>query len=135
MQRWAIAFLTVLTIGLASTAVFAESSKLKRPPDVDLDPERGMTFGRIPKTSFDGRMYGPLKQGLRSRTMDSTIDPYNSVLQTDRYEPHTGKIRNSLTDTVRSMRRNEELRRTNNDEDRRNPSKAISNLNKKDKDD
>src|SRR3954462_5911635 len=27
------------------------------PPDVDLDPDRAMSFGRMPKTSFDRRVF------------------------------------------------------------------------------
>lgn len=86
-------------------------SRLKRPPDVDLDPDRGMTFGRLPKTSFDRRVFESTKQALGSQVMDPSIDPYNSVVRSSRYEPGTGKIRDSLTDKVREIRRREEASR------------------------
>jgi hypothetical protein len=81
------------------------------PPDVDLDPDRGMSFGRLPKTSFDRRVFDPMKKALTSRAMDPAIDPYNPVVRPSRYEPATGKIRDSYTDQVRDMRRDEEARR------------------------
>ena len=81
------------------------------PPDVDLDPDRGMSFGRLPRTSFDRRVFDPMKKALTSQAMDPAIDPYNSVVRPSRYEPATGRIRDSYTDQVREMRRDEEARR------------------------
>jgi hypothetical protein len=98
----------VVTLPAASSA---GSRRLQPPPDVDLDPDRSMSFGRLPRTSFDQRVFGPLKQSLGSKAMDPAIDPYNPVVRPSRYEPGTGKIRDSLTDKVREMRRAEEARR------------------------
>jgi hypothetical protein len=81
------------------------------PPDVDLDPDRGMSFGRLPKTSFDRRVFDPMKKAFTSQAMDPAIDPYNPVVRPSRYEPATGRIRDSYTDQVRDMRRDEEARR------------------------
>ena len=81
------------------------------PPDVDLDPDRGMSFGRLPKTSFDRRVFDPMKKSLTSQAMDPEIDPYNPVVKPSRYEPGTGRIRDSYTDKVRELRRDEEARR------------------------
>jgi hypothetical protein len=81
------------------------------PPDVDLDPDRGMSFGRLPKTSFDRRVFEPMKRSLTSQAMDPAIDPYNPVVRPSRYEPGTGKIRDSYTDQLREVRRREEQSR------------------------
>lgn len=109
-RRLAALALVIAAIALPATG-FAGPRRLQPPPDVDLDPDRGMTFGRLPRTSFDHRVFGPLKQSLGSKAMDPSIDPYNPVVKPNRYEPGTGKIRGSLTDKVREMRRAEEARR------------------------
>lgn len=92
-----------------STALAGSGSSL--PPDVDLDPDRGMSFGRLPKTSFDRRVFDPMKKSLTSQVMDPSVDPWNPVVRPSRYEPGTGKIRDSYSDKVRQMRRDEEARR------------------------
>jgi len=106
-----LALAAVVAILASPAPAAAGSRRLQPPPDVDLDPERGMSFGRLPRTSFDQRVFSPLKQSLGSRVMDSSIDPYNPAVRPSRYEPGTGKIRDSLTDKVREMRRTEEARR------------------------
>jgi len=111
IEFW-VAALAVATVCLAAPAT-ARAGSSSLPPDVDLDPDRGMTFGRLPKTSFDRRVFDPMKKSLTSQAMDPAIDPYNPVIKSSRYEPGTGKIRDSLTDKVREMRRNEETARKN----------------------
>ncbi|MEW6269073.1 MAG: hypothetical protein AB1689_07205 [Thermodesulfobacteriota bacterium] len=115
MKSWIRTTLAVAAFAVASVALpatgLAGPRRLQPPPDVDLDPERGMSFGRLPRTSFDQRVFSPLKQSLGSKAMDPAIDPYNPVVRPSRYEPGTGKIRDSLTDKVREMRRAEEARR------------------------
>jgi hypothetical protein len=110
IELW-VAAMALATVCLAPVTALAGSSSL--PPDVDLDPDRGMTFGRLPKTSFDRRVFDPMKKSLTSQAMDPAIDPYNPVIKSSRYEPGTGKIRDSLTDKVREMRRTEETARKN----------------------
>jgi hypothetical protein len=95
---------------------WAGPRRLQRPPDVEIDPDRWMTFGRLPKTSFDRRVFGAMQQALDSRVMDPAIDPYNQVFRPNRYEPGSGKIRDSLTDKVREIRRAQEARRTRREE-------------------
>lgn len=101
--------LVLATLVLTPGAVRAGTGSL--PPDVDLDPDRGMSFGRLPKTSFDRRVFDPMKKALTSQAMDPAIDPYNPVVRPSRYEPGTGRIRDSYTDKVREIRREEEARR------------------------
>lgn len=107
--RDAARLLALATLLLAPGVARAGSGSL--PPDVDLDPDRGMSFGRLPKTSFDRRVFDPMKKALTSQAMDPAIDPYNPVVRPSRYEPGTGRIRDSYTDQVREMRRDEEARR------------------------
>ena len=104
----ALAMLAALAVA-SSSAVAGGRSSL--PPDVDLDPDRGMSFGRLPKTSFDRRVFDPMKKSLTSQAMDPSIDPYNPVVRPSRYEPGTGKIRDSYTDKLREIRRREEQSR------------------------
>ena len=99
-------------IAVAAGDALAGSRRLTPPPDVELDPDRWMTFGRLPKTSFDRRVFDPMTQALGSRVMDPSVDPYNPVMRPNRYEPGTGKIRDSLTDKVRQIRRAQEARRS-----------------------
>lgn len=107
--RDAARLLALVTLLVAPGVARAGSGSL--PPDVDLDPDRGMSFGRLPKTSFDRRVFDPMKKALSSQAMDPAIDPYNPVVRPSRYEPATGRIRDSYTDQVREMRRDEEARR------------------------
>ena len=96
----------VLTVATAS----AGSGTL--PPDVDLDPDRGMTFGRLGKSRLPSQITAPFKQSTRSAgSRDPAIDPYNLLPDSGRYDPSTGKIRGGLSDTVRQMRRREDLAR------------------------
>jgi len=115
LRALALAMATLATVALTAAPGFAGSRRLQPPPDVDLDPDRGMTFGRLPKTSFDRRVFDPMTQALGSRVIDPSIDPYNSVIKPNRYEPGTGKIRDSLTDKVREIRRAQESRRSRRD--------------------
>jgi hypothetical protein len=94
---------------VSSSSAWAGGSGL--PPDVDLDPDRGMTFGRLGRTRLQGEVFEPTKDSLRSRVMDPSIDPFNSMLQSDRYEPSTGKIQGGLSDTLRDMRKRQETSR------------------------
>lgn len=107
--RDAAAALALAALLLVPRLAIAGSSSL--PPDVDLDPDRGMSFGRLPKTSFDRRVFDSTKKSLTSQAMDPTIDPYNPVVRPSRYEPGTGKIRDSYTDKLREIRRHEEAAR------------------------
>ena len=99
---------------VSSTSAWAGGSL---PPDVDLDPDRGMTFGRLGRTRLQGEVFEPTKDSLRSRVMDPSIDPYNSMLQADRYDPSTGKIQGGLTDTLRAMRRRQDAARGDSDDE------------------
>ena len=65
--RDAATLLALATILLAPGVARAGSGSL--PPDVDLDPDRGMSFGRLPKTSFDRRVFDPMKKALTSQAM------------------------------------------------------------------
>jgi hypothetical protein len=97
--------------GALPEEAFAGGKRLRPPASVSLHPDRGMTFGRYSKTSHDQRVFKPLNQGTRLPTMDPAIDPYNLNMRTSVYEPSTGQIRGSLTDTVRDMRRAQEASR------------------------
>jgi hypothetical protein len=94
---------------LSATGVRAAGNNT--PPDVRLDPDRGMTFDRIPKTTIDGGIYKPFKDSMKWRLMDPDHDPYRSMLQSERYDPSTGRIHGGLSDKVREMRRGAERRR------------------------
>lgn len=104
-----IGALALAALVVSPAVAGAQSRSL--PPDVDLDPDRGMSFSRLPKTSFDRRVFDPMKQSLTSRAMDPSIDPYNPVVKPSRYEPGSGKIRDSLTDKMRDIKRFEEASR------------------------
>lgn len=99
-SRRALAAL-VLTAGLHLVNPGASDGA---PPDVRVDPHRGMTFDSIPKTSIEGSIYQPFRDSMKWRLMDPEHDPYRSMLQSDVYDPATGKIKGGLTDKVRRMR-------------------------------
>ena len=110
MRRFLSFAAPILLLVVAATGVYAGSNSL--PPDVDLDPERGMTFGRLGKTRLPNQITAPFKQGTRSAgSRDPAIDPYNLVPDGGRYDPSSGKIRGGLSDKVRQMRRREDLAR------------------------
>lgn len=83
----------------------ARSKRLRPPPDVTVDRDRGMTFRRLSKTTHDQRLFKPLNQATRLPRMDSAIDPYDIVSHSGTYEPQTGVIRGSLSDKMRDLRR------------------------------
>jgi len=96
---------------LAMPAVALAGGRRHLPPDVDLDPDRGMPFDRYPKTAFDHRQLDTMKKALASKVMDPAIDPYTTIVKPSKYEPYTGQIRNSMTDALRDMRHNQDLAR------------------------
>jgi hypothetical protein len=116
MKRFVSGFARALVM-VALGASFASAGNLQPPPDVDLDPDRGMTFGRMPKTSLPGQIYGPTKQALRKRYMDPSVDPYMEMQSSGRYEPATGRISGSLTDARRTIKRREEASRSRKERD------------------
>jgi hypothetical protein len=120
IDRRGILVASMLLALLAAPSSGLAGGSRSLPPDVDLDPDRGMSFGRLPKTSFDRRVFDPMKRSLGSQAMDPSIDPYNPVARPSRYEPATGKIRDSLSDKLRDLRRNEEAaRKARSEESRR----------------
>jgi len=101
--------LASLGIALSGTACLARSKRLKPPPDVDLDPDRAMSFGRLSKSPFDRSISRPLTQAISPvLVMDPSVDPFNSVVKPSRYEPQTGEIRGGLVDRFREMAHLEE---------------------------
>lgn len=92
--------LAAATLALAAPAWAAGNT----PPDVRVDPHRGMTFESIPKTSIEGSIYKPFRDSMKWRLMEPEHDPYRSMLQSDVYDPATGKISGGLSDKVREMR-------------------------------
>ncbi len=89
---------------LAASRLVDPGASLGAPPDVRVDPHRGMTFDSIPKTSIEGSIYQPFRDSMKWRLMDPEHDPYRSMLQSEVYDPGTGKISGGLTDKVRRMR-------------------------------
>ena len=89
----------------------AWASGLQRPPGVDLDPDRGMTFSRLPGTTFDGKVFAPYRQVMRSAVMRPEVDPYRTLLEAPQYDPQTGKIRGFLSDQERVIQRHQDLSR------------------------
>ena len=52
-----------------------------------------------------------MKKSLTSHVMDPSVDPWNPGVRPTRLEPATGNNRDSYSDKVREMRRDEEVRR------------------------
>ena len=101
---FAAAALAALVLAPAGPAWAAGGTR--PPPDVRIDPDRGMTFERIPRTNIDGAIYQPFRESMRWRFMRPEIEPYNSVIdESGVYDPATGKIRGMLSDKVNEMRR------------------------------
>jgi hypothetical protein len=100
-----------LAASLTLPAIALAGQKFHRPPDVDLDPDRGMPFDRLPKKAFDGRELDTQKKLLTLHVMDPDIDPYSLLVKPSTYESATGQIRGSLTDEERAMRHEEDLER------------------------
>lgn len=104
-------FAALQLAALLATPAVGLAGARHRPPDVDFDLDRGMSFGRMPKTAFDPRVFDTMKKALNSRAMDPAIEPYTSAVRPSRYEPSTGRVRDSITDTLRNMRHDEEVSR------------------------
>jgi hypothetical protein len=102
---------TLQLAALLAVPAIALAGQHHLPPDVDLDPDRGMSFVRLPKTSFERRELEVMKKMLSSRAMDPAIEPYNSPIHSSRYDPSTGRIRDSINDNLREMRHNEDVAR------------------------
>jgi hypothetical protein len=107
-----LTLVTALGLSLSSVPAIARSKKLRPPPDVDLDPDRAMSFGRLSKNPFDRSVTRPFNQAISpALVMDSGVDPYSAVVRPSRYEPQTGEIRGGLIDKRREMLQREELDR------------------------
>jgi len=107
-----LTFLTTLGLSLSAVPSVAGSKKLRPPPDVDLDPDRAMSFGRLSKNPFDRSVSRPFNQAISpSLVMDPGVEPYSTVVKPSRYEPQTGEIRGGLVDKRREMAQREELDR------------------------
>jgi hypothetical protein len=102
---------TLQLAALLALPAIALAGQHHLPPDVDLDPDRGMSFVRLPKTSFERSDLEVMKKMLSSRAMDPTIEPYNSPIRSSRYDASTGRIRDSINDNLREMRHSEDVAR------------------------
>jgi hypothetical protein len=116
MKKLVLCLVASATALLMTDVVWAGGSTA---PQADLDPDRGMTFGRYPKIRIDSAVSTPMKQSSRYRAIDPAIDPYDSIVGSDRYDPQSGKIHGSLSDTLREMRRRQEMQRGSRDSRRR----------------
>ena len=104
-------FYAVLLVLLSlATPALARSNRLRPPPDVDLDPDRGMTFGRMSKITHDQKAFRSFNQATRPGVLDPAIDPY-SPLSKNQYDPDTGLVHGSLNDAAKAMRQNEDTSR------------------------
>lgn len=95
----------------APTGAVAGKHRLRPPPDVLLHPDRGMPFSRFQKQTHDQRSFKPFNQGTRPSVMDTAVDPYILGDRASYYDIRTGLIRNSITDNLHDMKRNEQMTR------------------------
>lgn len=100
--------LVVAAVLTAPTGALARDKRLRPPPDVLLHPDRGMPFSRFAKTTHDQRSFKPFNQGTRLPVMDASIDPYNLGAKPSYYDVRSGLVRNSITDNLHDMKRNEQ---------------------------
>ena len=105
-RRAAMVVATALLLALEARTASAGSStnKLKPPREVDLDPDRQMSFGRLSKAPFDKSLNQSYLQGTMLPTMDAEIEPYNWVVKPSRYDPQTGTIRGGIVEKAKEMR-------------------------------
>jgi len=102
----------LLSVAILSETALARSKRLRPPPDVDLDPDRAMSFGRLSKSPFDRSISHPISQSISpGLVMDPSVEPYASPIKPSRYEPQTGEIRGGLVDKRREMAQREEADR------------------------
>jgi hypothetical protein len=97
-----LAALALLALGLPRPAGAAD--KLKPPQEVDVDPDRLMSFGRLSKAPFDKSINQPYLQATNLPTMDQDVEPYNTVVKPSRYDPQTGTIRGGIVEKEKEMR-------------------------------
>jgi len=100
--RIVLAALSLLALGLPRPAVATD--KLKPPQEVDVDPDRLMSFGRLSKAPFDKSINLPYLQATNLPTMDPDVEPYNTVVKPSRYDPQTGTIRGGIVEKEKEMR-------------------------------
>jgi hypothetical protein len=105
-----ISFAVATAIGVSPMPALARSNRLRPPPDVDLDPDRGMTFGRMSKITHDQRAFRSFNQATRPGGVDPGADPYTPVSK-NQYDPDTGIVHGSLNDAARQMRQAEDASR------------------------
>lgn len=104
----AAALACALAVGVFVSPAMARSKKLRPPPDVDLDPDRGMSFGRLSKNPIDRSLRRRGSALLPSAVMDASHDPYSPLVKPSRYDPQTGEIRGGVSTKLQEMRRREE---------------------------
>jgi hypothetical protein len=103
----ALQLLLLLSVPVGALA----DQRLRRPPDVDLDPDRGMPFDRLPKSAFQHRELDTMRKLLASKVMDPAVEPYQTIVKPSKYEPYTGQIRGSINDHLRDMRHDADVSR------------------------
>jgi hypothetical protein len=105
-----LAIAVVSCIGLVPTASYAKPARLRPPPDVDLDPDRMMTFGRMSKITHDQKAFKPFNQAMRPGIVDTTIDPYTPTVR-NQYDPDNGIVHGSLNDAAKLLRQIDDVNR------------------------
>jgi hypothetical protein len=105
-----LAIAVALSVGLVPTPAYAKPARLRPPPDVDLDPDRGMTFGRMSKITHDQKAFKSFNQATRPGVLDPTIDPYTPLVK-NQYDPDNGIVHGSLNDAAKLLRQLEDVER------------------------
>ena len=105
-----LAIAVALCLGLAPTPGYAKPARLRPPPDVDLDPDRGMTFGRMSKITHDQKAFKSFNQATRPGVLDQSIDPYTPLTK-NQYDPDNGIVHGSLNDSAKLLRQLEDVER------------------------
>jgi hypothetical protein len=99
-----IALAAVIFVALGRALPVSAADKLKRPQEVDVDPDRFMSFGRLSKAPFDKSINQPYLEGTNLPSMDPSVEPYNWVVRPSRYDPQTGTIQGGIVEKEKEMR-------------------------------
>jgi hypothetical protein len=99
-----IALVALASVALGRALPASGSDKLKRPQEVDIDPDRFMSFGRLSKAPFDKSINQPYLEGTNLPSMDPSVEPYNWTVKPSRYDPQTGTIQGGIVEKEKEMR-------------------------------
>jgi len=109
----AIAAVTALAllVGPLAAVAHARGQRSHRPPNIFLNPDRGLGFTRFSKASHDRKLFDSVHHATTLPGLDPAIEPYNLTPKASTYDVQSGNVRGSLSDRMHEIQRADDAAR------------------------